>query len=117
MFAMIQIKRIYEPAGKKGGTRILVDRLWPRGITLKKAKMDLWLKDATPSVALCKWFSHDPKTFAEFKKRYKKELWKNGGVECLVKLAKNGSVMLLFAARDEAHNRTLVLKEFVESKV
>jgi len=117
----IQIKRIYEEAEKKDGMRILVDRIWPRGISKDKAKLDLWIKEIGPSTDLRKWFNHDPEKFNDFKSMYKKEL-KNGeqkeAFEKLKEAAKeNETVTLLFAAKDEEHNQARVLKEMLEKEL
>lgn len=98
---------------KSDGFRILVDRLWPRGITKEKAKIDLWLKDVAPSDKLRKWFGHDPKKWNEFKKRYFAELTNNPAVEQLKKYIIKGNVTLLYSAKDENHNNAVALKEFL----
>ncbi len=110
---MIKIKRIYEPAEKNDGYRILADRLWPRGLSKKEAKLDLWLKDIAPSNELRKWYSHDPRKWPEFKKRYSKELKDKKNQIKLIPKSKN--VTLLYGAKDEEHNNAVVLKEFLES--
>lgn len=108
----IKIKRVYEKADKEDGIRILVDRLWPRGLTKEKAAVDLWLKNIAPSTALRKWFDHDPNKWKEFMKRYRLELKKNKEPILLLKeQAKRGTVTLLYGAKDEEHNEALVLKE------
>lgn len=114
---MIKIKRIYDPASKDDGKRILVDRLWPRGVKKEKAEIDEWLKDIAPSDELRKWFSHDPSKWQEFKNRYRKELKdkdKSELFEELIKTARKGEVTLLFSARDIVHNNAVVLKELLE---
>ena len=109
----IQIKRVYEKPDAKDGFRILVDRLWPRGLTKEKAALDLWLKDIAPSTDLRKWFNHDPEKWKEFQKRYRKELKENKeAVDTLKEHLKKGTVTLLYAARDEAHNEAEVLKDY-----
>ena len=108
---MIQIKRIYDEPDKRDGFRVLVDRLWPRGLSRDKAKVDLWLKDMAPSDELRKWFSHDPVKWPEFRKRYKEELkGKQELVEQLCEEAKKGKVTLLFSAKDTEHNNAVVLR-------
>lgn len=108
------IKRVYEEPEKTDGFRILVDRVWPRGMTKEKAHVDLWLKDAGPSTALRKWFAHDPKKWDEFKKRYLKELKDKKEIIGQIKEnAKNGTVTLVYSAKDEEHNQAVVLKEFL----
>ncbi|HEY1060346.1 MAG TPA: DUF488 domain-containing protein [Daejeonella sp.] len=110
-----RIKRIYDPAEKSDGLRILVDRLWPRGLKKEDAQIDLWFKEAAPSVDLRKWFDHDPDKWQEFKKRYIIELEGNKAIANLldrVKMSK--TVTLLYAARDKEHNHSLVLQGFLE---
>jgi uncharacterized protein YeaO (DUF488 family) len=110
----IKVKRVYEKPNAKDGFRILVDRLWPRGLTKEKAAADLWLKDIAPSTELRKWFNHDPEKWKEFQKKYQKELEENKEVVSVLKEhVKQGPVTLLYAAKDEEHNEALVLKEFV----
>jgi uncharacterized protein YeaO (DUF488 family) len=111
---MLKLKRIYDPVRKEDGFRILVDRLWPRGQNKQDAAVDLWLKDIAPSTELRKWFNHDPAKWSEFQKKYKKELETNhDGVSRLKKYLAAGDVTLLFAAKDEAHNQAVVIKDFV----
>jgi uncharacterized protein YeaO (DUF488 family) len=108
----INIKRVYEKPGKEDGVRILVDRLWPRGLTKEKASIDLWLKDIAPSTELRKWFGHDPEKWKEFRKRYRHELKENEEQVSLLKdQMKKGMVTLVYGAKDEEHNQALVLKE------
>jgi uncharacterized protein YeaO (DUF488 family) len=110
----IQIKRVYEKPDPKDGFRILVDRLWPRGLTKEKAGADLWLKDIAPSTELRKWFNHDPEKWKEFQKKYQKELKENKeAVSVLKEHLKQGPVTLLYAAKDEVHNEADVIKNFV----
>jgi uncharacterized protein YeaO (DUF488 family) len=112
---MIKIKRIYDPYAKADGKRVLVDRLWPRGIKKEDARCDLWLKDIAPSDGLRKWFSHDPAKWQEFRKRYGKELEdRQDMIEDLRKEARRGTVTLLFAAKDSERNNAVVLKEVIE---
>jgi len=109
---MIKIKRVYEKPESEDGIRILVDRLWPRGLTKEKASIDLWLKDIAPSTQLRKWFNHDPEKWNEFKKRYLAELHENKKSVAMLKgQLTNGIVTLIFGAKDEEHNEELVLKE------
>lgn len=106
----IRIKRVYEPPDKEDGFRILVDRLWPRGLTKEKASVDLWLKEIAPSTELRKWFGHDPKKWEEFKKRYLHELKENNEpVSLLKEQMKKGVVTLIYGAKDEVHNEALVI--------
>jgi uncharacterized protein YeaO (DUF488 family) len=108
----IKIKRVYEKPEKEDGYRILVDRLWPRGLTKEKASVDLWLKEIAPSTELRKWFEHDPDKWNEFMKRYLEELKKNKEQVSLLKdQMEKGMVTLVYGAKDEAHNEALVLKE------
>ena len=110
----MNLKRIYEPAAKEDGFRILVDRLWPRGFTKEKAALDLWLKEIAPSTELRKWFGHDPEKWKEFQKKYLKELKENKeAVDTLKKHLKKGTVTLLYGAKDEEHNEAQVIKDFV----
>jgi uncharacterized protein YeaO (DUF488 family) len=110
----IKMKRVYEKSAKEDGTRILVDRLWPRGLTKQKANVDVWLKEIAPSTALRKWFHHDPEKWKEFKKRYRLELKnKQEQIELLKKHLKAGPVTLVYGAKDEEHNEALVLVELL----
>lgn len=111
-----QIKRIYENPDDDDGYRVLVDRLWPRGISKEKARLDDWLKDIAPSTELRKWFDHDPDKFDEFSDRYTTELTqKKEKIDRLHKIAEKQKVTLLYAARDEAYNHAIVLKEFLNT--
>lgn len=113
----LKIKRVYEPSDKNDGTRILVDRLWPRGLAKAKAGVDIWLKELAPSAELRKWFGHDPDKWTEFKKRYLVELAEND--EQLARLReeiKKGTVTLLYGAKDEEHNDAVVLIEFLNDQ-
>ena len=113
----IKLKRVYATPIKDDGFRILVDRLWPRGITKEKARVDLWLKDIAPSTDLRKWFGHDPAKWKEFQKRYEQELMQNEPVlENLRRIIKEqNKVTLVFAASDENHNNAVVLRTFLAS--
>jgi len=111
---MLQIKRIYDKPDTADGRRILVDRLWPRGVNKERAKIDLWLKDIAPSNELRKWFSHVPARWPEFRKRYKEELkGKRALVKQLAEELKKGNITLLFSAKDTEHNNAAVLKELL----
>ncbi len=113
----IQIKRVYEQPDAKDGKRILVDRLWPRGLTKEKAKVDLWLKDVAPSTELRKWFAHDPARWTEFKTRYREELRRNKQTVSLLKEeASKGPTTLVYGAKDQRHNEALILQELLKSK-
>jgi len=108
----IKIKRVYEQPDKNDGMRILVDRLWPRGLTKEKAGVDLWLKDIAPSTELRKWFNHDPDKWDEFKKRYLIELKENTEQVWLLKQElEKGVVTLVYGAKDKEHNEALVLQD------
>ncbi len=112
---MVKLKRVYDLPEKSDGMRVLVDRLWPRGVKKEDAEFDLWLKDIAPSAELRKWFAHDPSKWQEFRTRYKKELKdKPGMIEDLKKAARKGTVTLLFAAKDADRNNAVVLKEMLE---
>jgi uncharacterized protein YeaO (DUF488 family) len=108
---MIALKRIYEKASKDDGYRILVDRLWPRGVSKAKAKLDLWFKDTAPSNELRTWYGHDPKRWSEFKRKYNAELTKNRSALSELKnvIKKEKRVTLLFGAKDIEHNEAVVL--------
>lgn len=109
----VSIKRVYEIPKPTDGKRVLVDRLWPRGITKEKAKIDLWLKDVAPSDALRKWFGHDPDKWQEFQRRYRAELKGNPALAELKALARQGRVTLVYAAKDEKHNNAVVLRSIL----
>jgi uncharacterized protein YeaO (DUF488 family) len=112
---MLQLKRAYDTPSRSDGQRILVERLWPRGVTRERAKLDLWLKDVAPSPKLRKWFGHDPARWNEFQRRYWKELQDHqDAVDVLRKKAKRGRVTLVYGAKDEQHNAAVALKEFLE---
>ena len=114
---MIRIKRIYDKPDNKDGRRILVDRLWPRGIKKENARIDLWLKDIAPSNKLRKWFSHDPDKWNEFRKNYKEEL--KNKPELLKQLNEEsgkGDITLLFSAKDTEYNNAVVLKGVLARK-
>jgi uncharacterized protein YeaO (DUF488 family) len=113
----VKIKRVYEEPKKSDGKRILVDRLWPRGLTKAEVKVDLWLKEIAPSTALRKWFSHEPSKWEEFKKRYSVELEKNNEqISLLEREVSEGKVTLVYGAKDQEHNGAVVLREFLEHK-
>ena len=108
----VRLKRAYEPPAASDGTRVLIDRLWPRGVRKDAAALDLWLKDIGPSTELRKWFGHDPDKWPEFKKRFAAELDGNdAGVTQLRDLASKGKVTLLYSAKDEKHNNAVVLRD------
>jgi len=111
-----QIKRVYEPASPADGERVLVDRLWPRGLKKAHAHLSLWLKDVAPSPSLRLWFGHKPERFAEFKRRYMKELATNPALPQLRKLGKGRQVTLLYGARDPEVNHAVVLLAALRGK-
>ena len=114
---MIQLKRVYEKPSRKDGVRILVDRLWPRGLTKERAAVNLWLKDVAPSTELRKWFGHDPAKWKEFQVRYRKELReKKDALKLLKEKSQDRTVTLVYGARDEQHNEALVLRKIVEGR-
>jgi len=113
----LKVKRIYAKPEKTDGFRILVDRLWPRGLSKEKAQVDEWLKDVTPSEELRKWFSHDPKKWEAFKHSYFEELKsKKAVVELIVAKSKAGPVTLLYAAKEEKRNNAFALREYCEMR-
>jgi uncharacterized protein YeaO (DUF488 family) len=113
----VEIKRVYEEPSSADGTRILVDRLWPRGLSKERARVDLWLKEIAPSTELRKWFSHDPSKWAEFQARYRQELKSKADLlDVLKKKAAKGPIMLLYGAKDEVHNEAVVLQAILHSK-
>src|SRR6266699_2484270 len=115
----VELKRAYEEADANDGTRVLVDRLWPRGLSKERAKVDAWLKEVAPSNELRKWFGHDPEKFAEFRRRYEAELSSESGKEALEKLrdlAQQGPITLVFAAHDTEHCNAVVLHELLVRK-
>lgn len=115
---MIKLKRIYELSNKDDGFRILVDRLWPRGISKERAKLNVWLKDIAPSTELRKWFAHDPKKWSAFKKKYKSELKNKKEYIREIRVAnkKHRTITLLYGAKDEKHNEAVVIAELLKKK-
>jgi uncharacterized protein YeaO (DUF488 family) len=109
----IGIRRVYAPAGSGEGQRVLVDRVWPRGVSKAELGDALWLKDVAPSTALRKWFGHDPERWDEFRRRYFAELKDNPAVERLRALSAKGPLTLLYGARDETHNQAAALAEYL----
>lgn len=114
----VRTKRIYEDPKKSDGVRILVDRIWPRGIRKEDAEIDLWLKDLAPTKELRQWFDHDPAKWPEFRKKYRSFLQADKdaqvAIEEIRKRLKTKRVTLLYAAKDEEHNNAVVLAEFLE---
>ena len=113
---MLKIKRIYDLPEKGDGFRVLVDRLWPRGISKERAHLDLWLKEIAPSDALRKWFAHDPKRWTGFTAKYRKEL--SGRKDLVLQIkkleAEHGSVTLLYSAHDQTHNQAVALLQILK---
>jgi uncharacterized protein YeaO (DUF488 family) len=110
----VMLKRAYEPPATGDGTRILIDRLWPRGITKERAAIHQWMKAISPSTELRKWFGHDPARWDEFRRRYAQEVHKNSDLlEQLRSLARQGPITLVYSARDEKHNDAVELRELI----
>ena len=108
----IRLKRAYDPPSPEDGVRVLVDRLWPRGLRKDAARIDRWMKEIAPSTELRRWFGHDPERWQEFRRRYTSELRQHPDeLDQLRELATNGTVTLVFGARDEEHNDAVVLRE------
>lgn len=115
---VIRLKRAYEKPSKSDGLRLLVERLWPRGVRKDEAGIDLWLKDLAPSTELRKWYGHDPEKWDEFRTRYWSELAEKGDLLVLLKhRTAEGAVTFVYAARDEQHNSAVALKQFLEQRV
>lgn len=114
----INLKRVYDPVSKEDGVRILIERLWPRGVKKEDLKMHEWLKEVAPSTDLRKWFSHDPVKWKEFQKKYFEELNKNSeALEPLIKALLKGTVTLLYSSKDTEHNNAVSLKNYLEKNV
>ena len=113
---MIKVKRAYDAPSEQDGFRVLVDRIWPRGLTKKDAAIDRWLKPVAPSSKLRQWFRHDPKKWREFCQRYEAELEdKKDEIRFLKEQNQSGTLTLIFAARDTEHNNAVALKNYLES--
>lgn len=111
----VRIKRVYDAPEPDDGTRILIDRLWPRGLAKDQAKVDLWLKEVAPSAELRQWFGHDPAKWAEFQQRYRAELGLNQAVVAELRAAlQRGPTTLVYGAKDVQHNDAVVLKAYLE---
>ncbi|MCK9229998.1 MAG: DUF488 domain-containing protein [Syntrophales bacterium] len=110
----VMLKRAYESPAGTDGERILVDRLWPRGLTKAKAKIDRWIKEVAPSTELRQWFGHDPEKWEEFEKRYRAELKNNPALSELQALSRQKNITLVYAARDQLHNEAVVLKQILD---
>jgi uncharacterized protein YeaO (DUF488 family) len=116
--AMIQLKRVYEPPAASDGTRLLVERLWPRGLKKEKLKLDGWLREAAPSTALRKWFNHDPARWPEFQRRYRGELDRQPEAwRPILKATGRGTVTLLFSSRNAEYNNVVALKAYLELQI
>jgi uncharacterized protein YeaO (DUF488 family) len=110
----VRLKRAYDPAEPGDGYRVLVDRLWPRGVSKERARLDEWVRELAPSTELHTWFGHDPERFAEFERRYRAELAAHGEkLEELRRRAREGTLTLVYAARDEEHNDAVVLADLL----
>jgi uncharacterized protein YeaO (DUF488 family) len=114
----IHIKRVYDEPAPEDGYRVLVDRLWPRGVAKESAHVDLWLKDLAPSAALRKWFGHRPERWAEFKKRYFRELTQDAESAAIAQFLalKNKTITFLYAAKDTEHNNAVALSEYLQER-
>ena len=113
---MLKIKRVYDPPASDDGKRILIDRLWPRGLKKEDARIDEWMKELAPSSELRKWFNHDPEKWGEFKRGFFKELQgKKAMVDLIGNLARKGTVSLLFGSKEERFNNAVALKEYMEA--
>ena len=120
VLTMIAIKRAYDPPSRTDGTRILVDRLWPRGIKKENAHVEKWIRELGPSDELRQFFGHDPARWREFRKRYLTELKRSEAAPLLaelLKIADSGTLTLIYSARDEEHNQAVVLKELLEKQL
>ena len=114
MHHAVYTKRIYEAKAAKDGLRVLVDRLWPRGVSKAEAALDLWLKDAAPSTELRKWFAHRPDRWDEFRRRYVRELQSTTAIQQLRELSQKGAVTLLYGAKDKEHNEAVALATLLD---
>ncbi len=115
---MLKTKRVYEPPSPEDGKRILIDRLWPRGIKKESAAIDDWIKDLAPNSDLRKWFNHEPEKWSEFRKRFFRELdTRDRQVEAIMKLARKGTVTLVYGSREERYNNATALKEYIEGRM
>jgi uncharacterized protein YeaO (DUF488 family) len=115
MTGKLRLKRAYEPAEGGDGRRVLVDRIWPRGVSKDEAHIDLWLKEVAPSTALRKWFGHEPGRWPQFRERYLKELKGNPAVEQLRQIMAEGPTTLVYGAKDTERNQAVVLAEYLRS--
>jgi uncharacterized protein YeaO (DUF488 family) len=114
---MITLKRVYDPVSRNDGTRFLVERLWPRGLSKAKLRLDAWLKEVGPSTELRRWFSHDPEKWDEFRQRYFRELDSRPETwQPIVSAARRGTVTLVYSSHDTQHNNAVALQEYVQTK-
>ena len=114
---MIRLKRAYDPVSRTDGTRFLVERLWPRGVSKTDLRIDAWLKDAGPSTELRKWFSHDPDKWADFRRRYFRELDSRPEAwQPIVSAARRGTVTLVYSSHDTHHNNAVALQRYVQTQ-
>jgi uncharacterized protein YeaO (DUF488 family) len=114
----LQVKRVYDAPARSDGCRVLVDRIWPRGLSKAAAKLDAWIKDVAPSADLRKWFDHEPSRWASFKRRYFRELDEQGeALAQLLEACSGRTLTLLFAAKDSAHNNAVALKEYLDARI
>jgi uncharacterized protein YeaO (DUF488 family) len=115
---MLRLKRAYEPRTRGDGRRVLVDRLWPRGVSKERLAIDEWMKDLAPTAELRRWFAHDPAKWLTFRRRYKRELQEHGDlIDLLARRALQGRVTLIFGAKDESHNDAVVLAAVVRRRM
>lgn len=114
MFRDVSIKRVYDAPAKADGIRVLVDRIWPRGLKKADAKIDIWLKEVAPSTKLRQWFAHDPEKWSDFRVRYLAELKGNTALTELKALSRKDKITLVYAARDGEHNNAVVLKDLLD---
>ena len=116
--AMLKLKRAYDPVSSEDGTRFLVERLWPRGLSKAKLRVDAWLKDVGPTTALRKWFSHDPEKWPQFRARYFRELdSRPESWQPILSAARRRRVTLVYSSHDEEHNNAVALKEYLQAKL
>ncbi len=114
---MLRIKRVYDPPSRSDGMRVLIDGLWPRGLTKARVRLDLWLREVAPSDELRRWFGHDPERWPEFRARYRDELaGKRDAVKILRDALREGDVTLLYGTRDDEHNNAVVLREYLAGR-
>ncbi len=113
----IRTRRAYEDMADNDGFRVLVDRIWPRGVSKKDLELDDWCKDVAPSDKLREWFGHDPEKWGEFQRRYRNELDQNDAFNALLNKARDGRVTLIYGAKDETHNNAVALRDYLREKV